>query len=389
MSNYSFRAHAASDRRKWVVVTIAILLIAAVIVTGCLTDWFTNWNKYCLFGHDYGEDGICTRCGAEKSDEVKKEADSFHNESVLATVIPGNGIALKATPLKRIATSPMAVLENSYSLTATITPVDAVNKAVTWSVAFQSSDGWAANKAIADYAEIQGDGLTVNVIVKKAFGSKIVVKCTSQDNPEASAECIFDYVKRITGFTFNMSNVIAGANNFSYECEYSDYTIDSTVSVEIGNTISLTDSFINKFRDSMYRVVDDSMELEGGYSGNYDDFYSVKPDQSAKNVPLSSNSTQRTITVGSGLKSLFELFIKMNQQWEEDFFDRCGTTPEAVFRSCLVSEQYDAEFEVTYKASYNGKDYSSGKELIHVDFDVSSFTIPVDGLSLNQSHIYA
>ena len=59
-----------SDKWKWVVVTIVLLAIIMVIVTGILTNWFTDLNKFCLFGHNYDEAGKCTRCGEDKPNEL-------------------------------------------------------------------------------------------------------------------------------------------------------------------------------------------------------------------------------------------------------------------------------------------------------------------------------
>lgn len=50
---------------------IAILLIA-VLLCAVLTDGFKNWNKYCLFGHDY-ENGVCTHCQTERPSEEQEE----------------------------------------------------------------------------------------------------------------------------------------------------------------------------------------------------------------------------------------------------------------------------------------------------------------------------
>ncbi len=70
------------DKGKWAVVTIAILLIIATLVTGICTNWFTEKNKFCLFGHDYGDDGKCIRCGTDKPvDEQPDEPQAFVSES--------------------------------------------------------------------------------------------------------------------------------------------------------------------------------------------------------------------------------------------------------------------------------------------------------------------
>lgn len=74
--------HEKSDRRKWAAITIVVLLIIAAIVLGVLSNWYTDFNKYCVFGHEYGEDNKCVRCGKEKpiENEPEVEPQAFGSE---------------------------------------------------------------------------------------------------------------------------------------------------------------------------------------------------------------------------------------------------------------------------------------------------------------------
>ena len=67
--------HEKSDRRKWAAITIVVLLIIAAIVLGVLSNWYTDFNKYCVFGHDYGDDGKCVHCGKDKPIENEPEVE--------------------------------------------------------------------------------------------------------------------------------------------------------------------------------------------------------------------------------------------------------------------------------------------------------------------------
>ena len=67
--------HEKSDKRKWIAVSLILVLIIAAIVSGVCTDWYTEKNKFCLFGHDYGEDNKCIRCGAEQPAEESNEPE--------------------------------------------------------------------------------------------------------------------------------------------------------------------------------------------------------------------------------------------------------------------------------------------------------------------------
>lgn len=107
--------HEKSDRRKWAAMTIAVLLIIAAIVLGVLTNWYTVWNKYCVFGHDYGADNKCIRCGAEKPIEELEQA----NSNVVIQTVMAQGMQLNVAP------APLADNPDTYTLTATITPASA------------------------------------------------------------------------------------------------------------------------------------------------------------------------------------------------------------------------------------------------------------------------
>lgn len=101
-----------------------------------------------------------------------------------------------------------AQAETAYTLTATITPADAANKAVDWTIAFKNaSSTWATGKTVTDYATVtpSADGaLTAVVENVAAFGEQIIVKATSRDNAEAYATCTVEYLQRTTGYTLTL-----------------------------------------------------------------------------------------------------------------------------------------------------------------------------------------
>ena len=100
-------------------------------------------------------------------------------------------------------------VKTSVNVVATITPNDAANKAVDWTVAFvNASSAWANGKTATDYitAEPTTDGaLTATVTCKAAFGEQIKITVTSRDNPDASASCTVDYKQQFEGYIFTAS----------------------------------------------------------------------------------------------------------------------------------------------------------------------------------------
>lgn len=125
--------------------------------------------------------------------------------------------------------SPMA--ETAYQLTATIQPADATDKTVDWSVSFVNpSSAWASGKTVTDYVTVTptSDGaLTANVENLQAFGEQIKVTVTSRDNAEATAECVIDYAKRLTGVTVS---ILQAANELDISSASEETVIPATFS---------------------------------------------------------------------------------------------------------------------------------------------------------------
>ena len=96
-------------KSKTAIWTVVSVLLLAVILCGILTNGFLEWNRYCLFGHDYGADGKCTRCGkdkpAEEQPKPEPEQPAQPQASVMSAesffgpgVTPGETTRFAATP---------------------------------------------------------------------------------------------------------------------------------------------------------------------------------------------------------------------------------------------------------------------------------------------------
>lgn len=150
-----------------------------------------------------------------------------------------------------------ALAESAETITATINPDDATNKAVDWSVAFKNpSSSWASGKTVTEYVTVtpQSDGsLTATIECKKAFGEQIIVKCTSREAEDIYATATADYAKKITSFDIKLMKGEEAAEglfwtqsgeNYTVKVipSYSDYTIDEDFSFNY--SLELLDEFI-------------------------------------------------------------------------------------------------------------------------------------------------
>ena len=231
-----YRKNNGSKILSGILAVLLVLVIAAGVVgVGYMSDWFTDWTK---FEQEQPAD-------EEQGSETASAGGAIIGESV------GSGVSLMSA---KIATADYAangvstMAETAYTLTATITPVDASNKAVDWSVEFVNpSSSWANGKTVTDYVTVTptSDGaLKATVECKGAFGEQIKVVCTSRENSEKSASCTVDYAKKITGVSFSLlkdglpdTDIDFSTAGFDYEIvatpSYSVYTISDDFEVDI------------------------------------------------------------------------------------------------------------------------------------------------------------
>lgn len=97
---------------------------------------------------------------------------------------------------------------DSYQLTATITPEYAYNKKVNWAISWDSSeasttddDAFKTGKTVTEYVTITASGenndvATVKLV--KAFGSQILITASADQNPTITATATVNYLKKYT-----------------------------------------------------------------------------------------------------------------------------------------------------------------------------------------------
>lgn len=207
----------------------------------------------------------------------------------------------------------------SVSLTATVLPTTAVNKALDWSIAWAEPDGWTSGKTVTDYIDLSSSDNVATVTFKKLFNVKAVITATSKDNPEAKASCNVDCAKRLLSanmtmnsadrVTWNFNNdtpvlpllpvITTNANSWiqlksqstvEYDYTYSEGTIDNNIlatEMYLEASESLMANTIGKTRFDTQQILSKSqyfeifsygIVVEGlcGYSADSDIFSSAK-----------------------------------------------------------------------------------------------------------------
>ena len=288
--------------------------------------------------------------------------------------------------------SPMA--ENAYTLTATIEPSNASNKAVDWSVEFvDAGDEWASGKTVTDYVTVTptSDGaLTATVANLGEFGAQIKVTVTSRDNSAAYASCTVDYAKKIkSAYLVDGSGAPIGQNgadwvtglydNFTetYIPQYMSYTVNYTYSdytVEDTFTMTASAQLNAEFSSGLSSYVNSHASEEtqfavailGALSGE-------------KKNPINTGNSWYYTASASGFLSLFYA----NYSQPAVAAKKQALNMLADYVKSLSSGKTDAvEYEVTFTGTHSTYTLNFTQVL-----NGAAMTYAVTGVELNESNI--
>ena len=217
-------AYKSNSNKFWtgfLAVLLVLVIAGTAALVGVLSDGFKNWDKF--------------KPDEEQTEQTEETAD---NGGAIIGESVGSGVKVmsaKIAPENYAANGVSAQAETAYTLTATVLPEKASNKAVDWAVSFVNpSSAWATGKTVTDDVTVTptADGaLTANVECLQAFGEQIKVTVTSRNNAEATATCLVDYAERVAGYTLTLTN--GGVTISSSDPEYT-VTGNSSVSISKG-----------------------------------------------------------------------------------------------------------------------------------------------------------
>lgn len=217
-------AYKSNSNKFWtgfLAVLLVLVIAGTAALVGVLSDGFKNWDKF--------------KPDEEQTEQTEETAD---NGGAIIGESVGSGVKVmsaKIAPENYAANGVSAQAETAYTLTATVLPEKASNKAVDWAVSFVNpSSAWATGKTVTDYVTVTptADGaLTANVECLQAFGEQIKVTVTSRNNADATATCLVDYAERVSGYTLTLSN--GGVTISSSDPEHT-VTSKSSVSISKG-----------------------------------------------------------------------------------------------------------------------------------------------------------
>ena len=362
-------------------IALGLVLILLGGVAGGLLQHHYNW----------GED----------APTVEEPGDSTGDEdSTGGTVIsPTEGSGMKMS-VRKLLTSEYeeygvsALAETAYTLTATITPENASNKAVDWSVEFVDAGAeWATGKTVTDYVTVTptSDGaLTATVENLKDFGAQIRVKATSRDNTSISAGCTVDYAKKIkSAYLVDGSGAPVGQNgadwvtglhdnftetyipqymSYTVNYTYSDYTVDDTFTMTASaqlnaEFLSGLSSYVNSHTSEQTQF---AVAILGALSGE-------------KKNPINTGNSWYYTASASGFLSLFYA----NYSQPAVTAKKQALNMLADYVKSLSGGETDAvEYEVTFTGTHSSYTLNFTQVL-----SGAAMTYAVTGIELNESNI--
>lgn len=185
-----------------------------------------------------------------------------------------------SVPLPKQAIFKKASHRTALTVKATVLPVDATQKKLSWSLAWKTT----SSETISNYVTISpsADTLSCSITVKKGFNVPINLTAKSIDGP--SATCQLDFLKQV--------------ERFSFECELPDEN-ESTV----GDSYSFNFGFGEDSKK--YSEYDNRSSSFGDYlhfwnhkNSNIQNYYSNTIGYSGDSYPVMSTSIVTVGTVG-------------------------------------------------------------------------------------------
>lgn len=137
------------------------------------------------------------------------------------------------------------------NVTAEVTPDNAANKQVEWSLQFVDAETeWSGGKEISDYVTVtptEDGALTASVNCYQPFGEQIVLTVTSRDNAKASASCTIDFKQQLLGYAVTFKQGEKSETDGVYADVTSEAALNVTYSYEKSEvyTVALSDGEIS------------------------------------------------------------------------------------------------------------------------------------------------
>ncbi len=356
MSYNELYEHKRSDTIKWVLTLIAFIVVG-VLLAGLIAGWFDK---------------------KEELPAVETEQATVADGSMSVMPVSANGIRLMAAErVSDVAVSPQA--ETSYTITATIEPAGALQKA-DWSLAWANgSSSWASGKTVTDYVTVstaEDGALTATLSLVKPFSEQIILTVAARGNSAKTATCTVDYQQRLVINSLKMGDVTLSTETCNlkvdlFERYYADldFTYSEGTMAYLGEGsdgfdeficggIAFTDEFISAYNSLNGSGTDITRKMNRGNlsssvnSAKEFDFDAGAAGQGVFNDLLENSLSDTTIGY---------LRAAVNQVGEDNVF-KFG-----IFKSTSAIADTYVECDTWYKIGFNAESLFSATNSISVN----------------------
>ncbi len=362
------RKHMKADKVNWLISITSFVLVIATIIVGFCSSW-TFWMKKEAPKEEQKQEQQTPGGGMVINPEQNQGESGGNGGNEGGENLPAaGGEEASARPVMRLMSARIAeedyedygispLAETAQQLTATITPSNAANKKVNWTVRWKNaSSSWATGKNVTDYVTITptADGaLTANAECKKAFSEQVQVVVTSRDNTAVSATATVDYVKRINTVTATLKQ---GSTSVS--------------AIKLGDGKVYTFGYTNTWTDGTITPTIQPVSYTLGVTNS--------------EVAQAFGGTKALAVPGTN--------ITANADWHYGF---CATNPTEAQKisknNALIaavnknSTATHFQVSITLTATYNNETINSQSTAGSYKFDVSGLSVRVEGMTISDN----
>lgn len=293
------------------------------------------------------------------------------------------GISLMAVKVPLLQSSTLDPAENVeyetvYSLTATVTPDEAADKTVDWSVAFVNPDSeWASGKTVTDYVTVTptSDGaLTAKAECLQAFGESIVVTVSMRNDSSVSGSCKVEYVKKVIGLDVSVTDYDGSpVTSFDILRQAQSYIFTPVLVYGVGTVgYDSSDIYLTITYD---RTLLNFMK-EAGVSTFTLDVGSVKKEKIDGSYSYSIGYNRVKSMYGVKTDSI-NLFYEKLAEWDGDLFSISFFVECYIFDNGALEEQI-GEFYTDESVAHYAMTYFFHFGIGSIDVGVSASNVTVD-----------
>ncbi len=293
------------------------------------------------------------------TDQVMTTADEL-------SIKPAEQSAMRLNASRTVASG------NTYTLTATVQPDDATDKAVSWDIAWNDpNSSWASGKAVSNYVTLSSNENTATVTLKAAFGERAIITVSSESDPDVTATCTVDYIERLNiphGNGYMDINRIYQNNNTDQV-----FVFGTTMNIKADvrySGVGTVRGIVEFGRLSLEMSEDMKSYITGQVSGsNYK--------YTTKSLSYSfSSGLNTTVNIGSPT----EFFSFMGDPSETS-----GKLTNAFIAACKMG--YKIRFSTQFTYSYDGNVIQSGQAIGNFSVNTNGLAIAATGVSIDSSSI--